>query len=171
VRSDTVGDGTTGVTSSKESGRRIVKAGLTLFQQIGPAHVDRTASSMPTLLRQRMCASRQSDPCLEAMMLQLQCNYYNDPGEGRSNASGRQSKSRYSSNHWREAAKGQFSTGSSIQRTAVLHVTLDTRMCPNQRLWRITDRMILTKLSVQAVRKVPVRSQVASRSETVLWAA
>ena len=81
---------------------------MTLFQKICPAYVDRTASSTPTLLRQRMCASRQSDRCLEAMMLQLQCNYYNGKEASGSNASGRQSKTRYSSNYGGEAAKGQF---------------------------------------------------------------
>lgn len=121
-----------------------VRSSSTLFQQISPAYVDRTASSTPTLLRQRMCASRQSDRCLEAMMLQLQCNYYNGNRAGRSNASGRQSKSRHSSNYGREAAKDQFSTGFVDPKDGCPAVTPDTRMCPNQRLWRITDRMILT---------------------------
>jgi hypothetical protein len=33
----------------------------------------------PTLLCQRMCASRQGNQFLKAIKLQLQCNYYNDP--------------------------------------------------------------------------------------------
>ena len=146
---------------------------MTLFQKISPAYVDRTASSTPTLLRQRMCASRQSDRCLEAMMLQLQCNYYNGNRSWRSNASGRQSKSRYSSNYGREAAKGQFSTGFVDPKDGCPQVTPDTRMCPNQGLCRITDRMILTQLSIQAVQDVPEwsRSQVALRSETIFLVA
>jgi hypothetical protein len=52
--------------------------------------------------------------------------------------------------------KVNFSIGVVDPKDGCPAVTPDTRMCPNQGLWRITDRMILTQLSVQAVRKVPV---------------
>jgi len=100
---------------------------------------------MPTLLRQRMCASCLGDRCLEAKMLQLQCKYYNDQGESGSNASGRQSKS--------------GNSGRDSKNWPLIHLDDPMDGCPagnsrhkavpNTRTLQIEDRMILIWLSIQ----------------------
>lgn len=106
------------------------------------------------------------------MMLQLQCNYYNDQGESGSNACGRQSKSGYNG-HQSENRQGSILQGSCRSKDGCPVGNSWHEMCLNHEVWRVADRMILTQLSTQAVQDVPEwsRSQVALISETIFWVA